>query len=258
MMLSLGLAFLAAAVAGPDDDVKRETGTGSRLAKRADIREWDEDKTRKIQADFGSCVIKRQPAASRHFVLTPNMEKPEWRKEVAKIADGYCLSIVTTTMADVEMKFPVDSMRYALADALVRNEFAAGPAPSIKDAAPLEQPKLREEDYQPEPGKKLRKGELEKLQEARQKQMALIYLSGFGECVVKADPANSYALLMADPGAPQEGAAFKAMMPAFGSCLTAGQSLSFNKTILRGTIAMNYYRLAHAPKVVATTAGGQK
>jgi hypothetical protein len=241
-----------------DEPVRREYETGSRLSKRANVSVWDADKTRKIQADFGQCVIKKHLAPAQHFVLTPNMEKSEWRKDVSAIADGYCLGVVAAAAGDVEMKFPVDTMRYALADALARKEFSAGAAASIKDAAPLEQPKLKEEDYQLEPGKRPRKGELEQLRENRQKQQSLIYLAGFGECVVRADPANSYALVMSDAETPQEDAAFKGLMPAYGGCLTAGQSLSFNKSTLRGTIAMNYYRLAHAPRFASASAGGAK
>lgn len=245
---------------GPDADepVQREYETGSRLSKRANVSVWDADKTRKIQADFGQCVIEKHLARAQHFVLTPNMEQSARRKDVSAIADGYCLAVVAAAAGDVEMKFPVDTMRYALADALVRKEFSAGAAASIEDAAPLEQPKLEEEDYQLEAGKKPRKGELEQLQENRQKQLSLIYLAGFGECVVRADPANSYVLLMSDAETPQETTAFKAMMPAFGSCLAAGQSLEFNEVILRGTIAMNYYRLAHAPRTATASAGGTK
>lgn len=259
-MLSLSLAFAAAALAGPTGDVpfERETGTGSRLSKRANTTVWDEAKMRQIQAQFGDCVIKRQPAAAKHFVLTANLEKADRRKVVDKISDGYCLLVVTAPMGDVQMKFPVDTMRYALAESLVRQEFAAAHAPAIKDAVPLEQPTLNEEDYQLEPGKKPRKGELEEMQENRQKQLALIYLAGFGECVVRADPANSHALLMTDAESAQESATFKALTPAFGGCLTAGRSLAFNKLTLRGTIAMNYYRLAHSPRAAASSAGGAK
>ncbi|HEX5257360.1 MAG TPA: hypothetical protein VFW35_01120 [Sphingomicrobium sp.] len=35
------------------------------------------------------------------------------------------------------------------------------------------------------------------------------------------------------------------------ACLTPGQTLKFGKTSLRGTVAMNLYRLAKAPKVPA-------
>jgi len=276
-MLSLSLAFLQfpTGIPAPEEPVRREYGvaggpaadepvqreyeTGSRLSKRANVNVWDADRTRKVQADFGQCVIEKHLAPAQHFVLTSNMEKSDWRKDVSAIADGYCLGVVAAAAGDVEMKFPVDTMRYALADALVRKEFSAGAAASITDAAPLEQPKLKEEDYQLEPGKKPRKGELEQLQENRQKQLSLIYLANFGECVVRADPANTYALLMSDAETPQENAAFKAMVPSFGGCLAAGQSLAFSKSTLRGTIAMNYYRLAHAPRVATTaSAGGTK
>lgn len=274
-MLFLGLALLQAptgipAPQGPgqreygdaggtaaEKPVRREYEIGSRLPKRANVNVWNADKTRKVQAEFGDCVIEKHLAAAQHFVLTPNMEKQDWRKDVDKVADGYCLAIVTAANGDVEMQFPVDTMRYALAEALVHKEFPAG-APAIADAAPLEQPKLKEEDFQPNPDRKLRKGELEKLSEAREKQIALIFLAGFGECVVRADPAVSHKLLTTEPSSSEEGSVFNALLPKFGGCLASGQSLAFPKATLRGTIAMNYYRLAHAPKAATASAGGTK
>jgi hypothetical protein len=260
MMLTIALALAGTAPTATTEEepVRREKAIGSRLERRVDINVWDTKETREVQAKFGECVIKKHYAAAQHFVLSPNLDKSEWRKDVARIADGICLAAVTASIGNVEMKFPVDTMRYALAEALVRKEFPAGASSSVTNAAPLEAPKLDESEYVLEPGKKPRKGEVEKLKEGREKQVALIFLAGFGECVVRSEPAHSHALLMTGPTSAEEIAAFKSLMPKFGSCLTAGQSLAFPKATLRGTIAMNYYRLAHAPRVATASAGANK
>jgi hypothetical protein len=239
-----------------DEPVRREFETGSRLSKRANVNVWDEDKTRKVQAEYGDCVVKKQPAAAREFVITPWFEPGALRRILPKVGDSWCLLAASASFGS-EMRFPGDTMRYALADALVRREFASA-SPSLKDAGPIVQPVLDESEYVPRSGRKAKQSELNELAENRQKRIATIYLAHFGECVVRSDPANSYALLMAEPDSVQEGAAFKAMRPTFGGCLAAGEKLEFSKSTLRGTIAMNYYRLAHAPRVATASAGGAK
>lgn len=255
LLLLSAAAMIGAAqpAAKPADPVRREVPLGSRLARRVETDEWDDHKVRMVQAEFGECVIKKHLSVAQHFVLTPDLEKAEWRKDVKRIADGYCLVAATNEAGGIEMRFPADTMRYALADALVRREFSAGPLPSIKDAAPLVQPQLDEEEYRPEWGKKVKQAKLEEFAAAREKRLGVIFLAHFGECVVRSDPVRSHALLMAQPDTPQEGAAFGALNPVLGPCVTAGQSLKFSKTTLRGTIAMNYYRLAHAPRAAVPT-----
>ena len=72
------------------------------------------------------------------------------------------------------------------------------------------------------------------------------YLSRYGECVVRADPAGSRALLAAKPETPEEASRFAALRLALATCLPEGHTLEFGKLALRGTIAVNYYRLAKA------------
>lgn len=238
-LLSLSMALALAALA-PDDDV------------------WDAKETREVQAKFGECVIKKSRSAARKMVLDPNLEGSDYRRAFQRVGDGMCLLEAAKTYDGIQMKFPMDTMRYALADALVRGEFSTGPLPSIKDAAPLAQPTFDESKFQPEPGKTLKKDELEELEKSRAKRIGLVFLAAYGECVVRANPSKSHALLMAKPTSPEETAALKALTPEFSACLPDGQQLSFGKTPLRGTIAMNYYRLAHAPRAADQTKGAAK
>ena len=239
ILLALSAALALAASAAADD-------------------EWDSKEVREVQAKFGQCVVKKSAAAARKMVLTPDLEGGEWRRTMSRVGDGDCLLKATESNNGVQMKFPSNTLRYTLADALVRSEFRAGTLPSIKDTAPLEQPKFDESKYELEPGKKPTKGQLEKLSESRDKRIALIFLAEFGECVARANPAKSHAMLMAQPDTVEENMAFKALMPEFASCLAAGEQLKFNKSTLRGTLALNYYRLAHAPRAAATAAGVSK
>lgn len=219
---------------------------------------WDTKEVREVQARFGECVIKRHYQTARQFVLAPNLDEKDYQRAASKVADGYCLVKASESSRGVEMKFPADTMRYALADALVQREFSAGPVSTFANSAPLEKVKFDEKEHQPKPGKKLKPAELKELEEHKAKHLVAIFLAGFGECVVRAEPVQSHSLLMTKPGSSEENAAFAALRSRFGNCIVTGQTLSFSKTALRGTIAMNYYRLAHAPRIAATPAGASK
>ena len=227
-------------------------------ATQSDDDVWDARETREVQAKYGECVVKKVAGTARKMVLKPNLDESEWRRAIRTVGDGMCLIKATENYDGVEMKFPMDTMRYALADALVRREFSTGPLPAIKDAAPLEQPTFDEAKYQPEPGKNLSKDKLEELEQARAKRIGLVFLATYGECVVRTNPEKSHALLMSKPSTDEESAAFKALTAEFSVCLPAGQQLSLGKTPLRGTIAMNYYRLAHAPRAAVPPAGATR
>lgn len=226
------------------------------LAALADD-EWDSKETRGVQLRYGECVIKKKHQAARNFVLTPDLEKADFRRLLQMVGDGECLASASDANG-VEMKFPLDTMRYALADALVRNEFSHNAPASLKEAGPISQPDFDETKYQPKPGKKVKQKELDALAKSRTKRLALVYLAQYGECVVRADPDQSRTLLLAAPDSAEEAAAFSALKPSLGSCLVEGQSLKFNKATLRGTIAMNFYRLAHSPRQQAASAGVTK
>ena len=173
----------------------------------------------------------------------------------------------------MEMAFPADTMQYALADALVQKEFSQGGPANLKGAGLLSYPAFDEDEI---PGKssensqqtmadlhraigkragsetsanatdKATRTVADAIAALRTRSVASTALAKFGECVVRNDAGLSHRLLMAIPDSDEEGAAIASLQPVLGQCLTAGQTLKFNKTMLRGTIAANYYRLAHA------------
>jgi len=237
------LFLFAAALAGATP-----TAAGATETVKKDVRD-----IREVKARYGECVVSKHLLAARSFVLKPDAK---WRND-ERIGDGDCLLAAIEAADEAEMKFPGDAMRYALAEALVRREFSTGPSASITDAAPLAQPKLDEADYAPKPGKKYNEAELKELADSRSKQEAIIFLASFGECIVRADPAQSYALIMSQHSSKEESAAFAGLNATLGQCFPTGQSLAFTRVILRGTVAMNYYRLAHAPRVAAPVGASQ-
>jgi hypothetical protein len=73
-----------------------------------------------------------------------------------------------------------------------------------------------------------------------------IVLTEIGECVVKASPRGVGALLTAEPGTPEENAAFSAVTPALADCIPPGVELKMSKFELRGYLAEGAYRYAAA------------
>ena len=212
--------------------------------------------TRALMHSYARCVVDKRPAKAAEAILR-NADNSTILREYRSVVIGECLaSLVKRT---TEMRFGGDLYRYALADALVSREFAGQPVPDLDRVARLGH---REPGAAPAPvapnGKRLSKRKYEAALKEYHEDVAYSFLSKYGECVVRAGPAGSKALLMTTPDSAPEALAFKALQPALARCLAEGQTLAFGKVALRGTIAINYYRLAHAARVLAPPQGGAR
>jgi hypothetical protein len=139
-------------------------------------------------------------------------------------------------------------MRNVIAEMLVRRELANVPPPVLDEVPGLSHrspgdPATTDSDGRPLAGHKA-----ELALAAYERDRAAAYLSRFGECVVRVNPAGSKALLMSDEGTATEAAAFSALSTALGTCVAEGRTLNFDKWTLKGSIAVNYYRLAMAAR----------
>jgi hypothetical protein len=70
-------------------------------------------------------------------------------------------------------------------------------------------------------------------------------------CVVQSAQPQVVAMLMSDAASPEEGAAFRALMPQVGACLAAGMNLRLNRPALRAMLALASYRLVQHNAVAA-------
>jgi hypothetical protein len=105
---------------------------------------------------------------------------------------------------------------------------------------------VKDTDYQPKPG--MKPDELAQLAKDRKEAVAVSALSVYGECVARADPADALRLVLSEPGSAAETQAFSSINPALASCLIQGQRIELGKPMLRGSLAVNLYRLAKAPR----------
>jgi hypothetical protein len=210
--------------------------------------------TRAMMHAYAKCVVKRQGSKASHALLA-NVDNSTILRDYPMLVIGDCLArqVLTTT----EMRFGGDLYRYALADALVNQELASRPVPDLNAVPPLAQREALEPPQQTAPnGKKLSKKKYEEAVESHNRSLAYAFLGSYGECVVRVDTAGAKALLLTAPDSPEESAGISALRPAFAQCLPEGQTLKFGKVTLRGSIAINYYRLAHAAGAAATKSVG--
>lgn len=196
--------------------------------------------------EYGDCVVNRYPKQASEALLTNiDDEKLIRRKGVLIISD--CIMPVKGTMR--MMMLQADRVRYAIADALVKRELANRPVPRVSAI-----PALEHWDTGPAPsavspaGKNLGKAEFEAALRKYREKSAFTAFSRFGECVVRADAQAAKALLATWPESKPEVTAFQQLRPALAGCLPQGQTIAFTKLSLRGTVAVNYYRLAAAAR----------
>jgi hypothetical protein len=203
--------------------------------------------TRKRVREYADCIVKKRPEDAVMAVLSTS-DNATLVRDYPKLIDGYCLTGFTD-----KMWFSGDLLRYALADALVRRELASQ---AVLDPAAI--PPLNHRD--PVPPASVTQASNEKKRFDREQWqfgVALAYsqVSHFGECVVRADPAGTHRLLASKPTSPSEGGAMLALRPSLSACLDKGNKLNLTKEVLRGTIALNYYRLAKAPRIAPKERG---
>jgi hypothetical protein len=200
--------------------------------------------TRLMIRTYGDCVVKRESRRAAEAVVA-NLGSTDLMRKYPQLIDGTCVPNVPRGQV-VKVRFSGDQYRYALADALVRAELGSQTAPAL-DAVPRLSHREPPEPTRVTPnGKQLSERKYQEALLDYQERRAFSVLSRYGECVVRANPAAARALLLTEPESADEAAQFAAMQTALGTCVEQGQTISLAKLPLRGTIAVNYYRLARA------------
>jgi hypothetical protein len=208
--------------------------------------DYSTEETRALTHAYARCVVKRQPAKASEAIAR-NVDNKAILRDYPMLLREECLS--RQVHQQTRIRFGGDLYRYALADALVNRDLAAQPAPLLDSVPRLDH---REPGEPPRPidsrGRKLGKRKLEAANESYRRDAAFAFLSRYGECVVRVDAAGAKGLLVAKPDSADETARFTALRPALAHCLPEGETLRSGRVALRGTIAINYYRLAHAAR----------
>jgi hypothetical protein len=144
------------------------------------------------------------------------------------------------------LAMPGDFLRYALAEALIARQQVQPPA-NLDAVPPLSQRTHDPAAFVPRAGQKLSNEQRQYYERAAMTDRIEIFASQFGECVVRADPGHSQRLFVTEPSSKDEAVVLATLKPAMRGCLPAGEQVRINMAMARGTIALNYYRLAKAP-----------
>ena len=202
--------------------------------------------SRAVMAEFARCVVRRKHDAAAEVVLDPTQQLGS--------EDNKGLFISDCMPSGSRMRAKAVQMRYGLAEALVLSDMKSAPA-DLALVAPLQHLPFVDRpmpaDVAADPGR------AEGWQAFAEAAQAYAALAPLGECVVRADPAGSLALLKTPVESEEEMAAVGALAAVLPGCVKKGQKLSFNRFNLRGTIALNLYRLARAPRVAASSSGAE-
>lgn len=199
------------------------------------------DETRRVVLDYASCVVKWAHDKVARTVLADG-DNNVIKHDLAGFISGDCVALGIDTM-----KFDGDLYRYALADALVRSEFANQGPSDFSDRPPLTHRQApTKSDIDAALANVTSAKKRDALMHGFEAQNVVAALSQYGECVVRADPTDARLWILTKPGSTEEANRIDALRPSFGICLKNGKVV-FSKATLRGTVALNYYRLAHAP-----------
>ena len=207
----------------------------------------DEAKVRKLAFKYASCVVRKYHDRASDAILA-TADNQQIMRNMAQIVDSDCLS--SAAGFGVDMHFPNDTYKFALADALVNADYTARGVSTFADRLPLAQPTLGSPEQEAAALQRMKDSHRRaELQLGIDRQKAFVWLARYGECVVRHDPVNTRYWLLTPVETPEEISRIRALQSTFGSCLGSGTTMRFDRIMMRGTVAINYYRLAKATVV---------
>ena len=201
--------------------------------------------------DYATCTVRNYPSRSRDLILADVDNKTMERK----FGDLYTSKPLAFVPGCRELflrdrqgiAIDPDLFRYALAAVLVKRDFGKAPSVQFSNVTPLSHRALEgEAQYQAKLGATSSEKRRAQIKFEHDKDLTRAWLAQFGECVVRKNSVAAKDWIVSAYDSVDESAAVKRMSPEFSACLVEGEALTFPKAILRGTVAINYYRLAMA------------
>ena len=167
---------------------------------------FTELETRQHVREYADCVVSRHSAQVKTVFALDWRNRDILRHGSSLISDD-CAGTIAGVMG-IQMKFAMDTYRYALADALVRREFM-NLSPNAVGLAVVADEFPTPPDTAKLPANKRRADETRRAYAAK-------FLEVYGECIVKRAPAESLALLSTMDGKPEGNCSFRDASPHFG------------------------------------------
>lgn len=210
------------------------------IAPRKPHEVYPPGEERRILAHYTSCLVKSMPQTAARFVV----EQGSDGKLAEKLRIPNCLPIRSGV---VMMARPL--FRYALADALIRTDRSIR-LPDMKAVPGLDHGTI-EQELEATASRWNKAWEAKHIAQRRAVAAQHIAISRFGECVVRAAPAHADEMLRSEVASAAEKTAIRKLSPILSTCVDKGATIAFSPEVVRGTIALNYYRLAKAPRAAA-------
>lgn len=213
-------------------------GCVSALAAAASLPKND---GRIVMRDLANCMAKRYAGDARQYVdispvsaSQPGLVHPD------------CMAPVYIVGGRPQGRFPVlglkasiKNYRYAFAEALLLRRNKARAPEVRRDRPPLTHPAFSLGTPVPVDWSQGEPLWLKRVESSQREAKE----SALGECVVRAAPEASWTLLRSEVGGDAEHQAFTLLTPIVFRCAGSQRAIPDNKTDLRGTIALNLYRL---------------
>lgn len=210
-------------------------------------RPSDVARTRATSTEYGDCVVARYTAIARDVILqeVPNDTIMDDHRRLLSVN---CMGQATERDGS-GIRFRGDSFRYMLAEGLVRLHYPTGGPTDFSTVPALVRPEIAPLDEAMVAG--LSRRRQEEVRENHRVAVGIRTMALLGECVVRYAPEAVRAMALTDPASPEETAAMTAVQPAIAGCLPQGSTVRLNRAVVRGSLLVNYYRLAHAVQPVA-------
>jgi hypothetical protein len=240
----MSLVLLTLAALGGAAQGREVVGVGpGRMVVERYVDAPSQGVSRMVLDEFAKCIVRRKHDAAARGVLDPDANLGKEREDGLFISD--CMPGRT------RLRARATQVRYGLAEALTLADAGklsldfAGVAPLVHRPF-VDRPMPADVAADPR--------RVAGWNAYAAEHVAYAAVAPFGECVVRAAPAQSLAVLRTRVETAEETAALNALGPVLGPCLAKGSAMKLNKFVMRGTLALNLYRLANAPRGVP--AGG--
>jgi hypothetical protein len=193
---------------------------------------------RTLENDYAKCIAVKYPELVREYVLQAG-DGGQPKDRFSKLVDWKCVPNILSREV-TSLHFSQSSARYTIAEYLLKNEMSVvlrdfSAVPLLRHPEPM-----KIEDYKPS-----RKVSKEDYARVVKNSFAEAAMSRIGECVVRSDTENSLKLLETVLESAEEMTTIQMLLPAAGRCIEDG-SIRMKPEHLRGTIALNIYRLTAA------------
>ncbi len=222
------------------------------LGSRSELVEY-------VQA-YAKCTVRYDHKRAQELVLS-NATDDQIEHEFRDIYVSEPLAFVSgcrelVIRSGIAFRLQPGLYRSALSEELVAAELKNAPITDMSGRAPLQHwlPE-NQASYDQRLASASGGGKRARIEAKHNAESAKIWLAVYGECVVRKNPSGAWDWVVSKAGSREESAAISRLNPSFGDCLTSGKTLNFAKEVLRGSIAINYYRLAKAPTAAANGVG---